>query len=413
MDLCKGGELNSRKINEKQVTIVAEQILRGVAYLHRRGICHRDLKMENILYENEKDNSPIRLIDFGLSKTYDSKGKKEKFMGAAYTLSPEVLSKKPYTEKSDIWSIGVIIWVLLAGDYPFIKDFNDLKDENSKKKLEQANHNFGITWRGRGISQCAKEFVTGCLKRDPEHRWSAIEALEYLQDTWIPKLEEIAEEDARLFPPRKKAQVKRRDSIALYTKKFMPPPSTVSEKRRKQKLTLLDEDFIEDITRYAQYSLFQRSILVTIANTMDLTDVGELKDFFLMLDTTFSGSITLLELKTELSKSESVDMNDERIEKIFNTIDYDRSGHIHYREFLAAMLMSQGLLTIDRLEDSFDRIDSQGKGFISHYDLKQYFFGSDSKERLSKKRLDSMIEEGDFNKNGQIDFDEFLQLMSG
>eukprot|EP00551_Chaetoceros_affinis_P011130 CAMPEP_0203667244 /NCGR_PEP_ID=MMETSP0090-20130426/4119_1 /ASSEMBLY_ACC=CAM_ASM_001088 /TAXON_ID=426623 /ORGANISM="Chaetoceros affinis, Strain CCMP159" /LENGTH=929 /DNA_ID=CAMNT_0050531357 /DNA_START=665 /DNA_END=3454 /DNA_ORIENTATION=- len=406
MDLCDGGPLNSRKLGEQQVTVVAEQILRGVAYLHRRGICHRDLKMENILYENKKADSPIRLIDFGLSLTYDRMDTKQKFKGAAYTLSPEVLDKKPYTEKSDMWSIGVIIWIMLAGDYPFIKEYDDLKVEETKKKLLNAKYSFGITWRGRGITEHAKAFVKGCLHRDPEDRWSALQALTYMQDTWIPKLEEKAmldaEVNARIFPAKR---LKPQDSMKL-TKERMPPPTTISATRRKKGLDILDQDALESIKRYATYSLFRKTILVTMANTMDSKDVGELQKLFLMIDTNQSGSISLPELQAAFNKDNHKDLDDEVIENIFKAIDYDSSGDIHYKEFVAAFSESQGLITYDRLTDTFDRIDSSGKGYILHDDLKNILG-----ENYNKETVDKMIEEGDFKKNGQVDFEEFLQLM--
>lgn len=414
MDLCGGGDLHSRRLDEQRVTVVAEQILRGVAYLHRRGICHRDLKMENILYETNKSNSTIRLIDFGLSLTYDQINPKQKYVGAAYTLSPEVLKKQPYTEKSDVWSIGVIIWIMLAGDYPFIKEYDDLKDELLKKKLLNAEYTFGITWRGRGISEHAKNFVRGCLRCDPTERWSALEALEYMQDQWIPFLEEQAKKDAlsaaRLLPPKKEKKQKR-DSYVYYTKERLPPPETIAATLKKRQSLLLDKHVLADIKRYAQYSLFKKTILVTVANTMDHKDVGIVSELFLMIDTNQSGTISLPELKAVLNKADedsNEKMSDENIEKLFSAIDYDGSGDIHYAEFIAAFAESQGLITIDRLEDSFDRIDRQGKGFISHDDL-HYILGGN----YSKETVDEMIKEGDFNKNGQIDFDEFVQLMIG
>lgn len=411
MDLCQGGDLNSRKLDEREVTIVAEQILRGVAYLHKRGICHRDLKMENILYESKKKDSTIRLIDFGLSHTYDRIDQKQKYVGAAYTLSPEVLARQPYTEKSDVWSIGVIIWILIAGDFPFIRNYDDLKNEAVKKKLEEANFSFGITWRGRGISEDAKNFVRGCLKRDPAERWNAMEALTFLQDTWLPTVEKKAEEDEeymrRVAP--KESRRKRQDSFMLYTKTRMAPPVTIAEKRKKNKnQSLLDKDILVDIRRFASYSLFKKTILVTMANTMDSQDVGEVRELFLMMDTNTSGTITLPELKEVLQKIESNTMSEEDIEELFKAIDYDRSGEIHYAEFLAALSESQGLITIDRLEDSFDRIDSFGKGYITHEDL-QHIMG----DNYQKEVVDKMIEEGDFKKNNQVDFEEFIQLMMG
>lgn len=274
--------------------------------------------------------------------------------------------------------------------------------------MEHGAYSFGITWRGRGITECAKEFVRGCLTCDPTERWTALQALEYMQDVWIPKLEEKAEEDAILYPIKKTTRLRKTDSMKLYSKERLPPPSTIATKRKKSgHLDLFNKDILVDIKRFADYSLFKKTILVTMANTMDSKDVGKLRELFLMIDTNQSGTITLPELKDALHKIEDPDLDDENVENIFAAIDYDGSGHIHYAEFIAAFSESQDLITHDRLEDSFDRIDSTGKGYISHDDLKNILGENHTKEAVNK-----MIEEGDFKKNGKIDFDEFLQLMT-
>ena len=102
---------------------------------HRRGILHRDLKLENILFENNHKDAKIRLIDFGLSKMFDRAVLGNNAIGSAYTLSPEIASGRGiYTEKTEVWSIGVIAWILLAGDFPFLKGKEDM--ENKEKMME-------------------------------------------------------------------------------------------------------------------------------------------------------------------------------------------------------------------------------------------------------------------------------------
>lgn len=148
-ELCTGGDLTSRKLSEPEVVVVLEQILRALAYMHRRGVVHRDLKLENILYENKKPLATIRLIDFGLSKTYDRAEISRKAIGTSYTLCPELASKTgTYTDKSDIWSLGVCAWVLLSGDFPFIRTEADLDDKFKLNRLINAQYKFGITWSG-------------------------------------------------------------------------------------------------------------------------------------------------------------------------------------------------------------------------------------------------------------------------
>ena len=140
--------MTSRQLSEPEVAVVMEQILRALAYMHGRGIVHSDLKLENVLYEDKKMGASIRLIDFGLSKTYDRAEVSRKAIGTAYTLSPEIVSKKgKYTDKTDIWSLGVCAWVLLSGDFPFIRTETDLEDSFRRNRLINAQYKFGITWR--------------------------------------------------------------------------------------------------------------------------------------------------------------------------------------------------------------------------------------------------------------------------
>ena len=378
--------------------------------MHLRGICHRDLKMENILYENGSVTSPIRIIDFGLSQTYKIGNSKKAGLGAAYCMSPEIASgAAPYTEKSDVWSIGVIIWKLLAGDYPFLKDDEDLKNENMKNKLVNANYQFGITWRGRGITEFAKTFVRGCLKKDPSERWSANEALVYLQDQWIPGLEEKSKKDAELEAKRIAALPKRTTTNKNPAVKMKEKPSVldnaISSKSRKGH-NIFDHDIIEDIMRFTDYGLLKKTALIALANTMDRRDAGMLSEVFLLVDTEHTGTISPDELKGAFKKLDIPEMNDELMEKIFAGIDHDKSGQIHYAEFLAALAEGAGLVTKARVDDAFDRIDNAGKGYISNGDLKNILG-----ENYSEEIADKMIKEGDFKKNGRVDRDEFVQLM--
>ena len=145
--------------------------------------------------------------------------------------------------------------------------------------------------------------------------------------------------------------------------------------------------------------------MTTMAHTVERDDVAHLREIFLLADTEDTGTISFLELKSALQKL-GTNMDDETLERLFEGIDQDRSGQIHYGEFLASLVESQGLVTMERLAESFDRIDSDGKGFISHDDLKKVL-GDDYNEEL----VNGMIEEADFKKNGQVDYDEFLQLM--
>ena len=132
MELCTGGELfdkiiknteNGKPFTEQQVAHIFKQMMSAVNYCHKNGIVHRDLKPENLLYFDQSEDSPIKVIDFGMSQRFDH----EKFMtekvGTAYYVSPEVIKGK-YDEKCDIWSAGVILYILICG-YPCFNGEDD------------------------------------------------------------------------------------------------------------------------------------------------------------------------------------------------------------------------------------------------------------------------------------------------
>lgn len=95
-----------------------KEILSAVTYCHKYGIVHRDLKPENILYQSKDPDSPLKIIDFGTSKTYNGDEKLNDVCGTPYYIAPEVLDGK-YTEKCDVWSCGVIMYIMLCGYPPF------------------------------------------------------------------------------------------------------------------------------------------------------------------------------------------------------------------------------------------------------------------------------------------------------
>jgi calcium-dependent protein kinase len=138
----------------------------------------RDLKPENILYESKSDSAPVKVIDFGTSRNFDPNEKMNQKFGTPYYIAPEVIRKK-YDEKCDVWSIGVIAYILLCG-YP---PFNGPNDKVIMDKVAKGQYNFdGDEWRG--VSSDAKEFIRQLLQFDPTKRYTALEAL---NDPWIVK----------------------------------------------------------------------------------------------------------------------------------------------------------------------------------------------------------------------------------
>lgn len=141
-ELLTGGDLSSRKLNEHDTKNVIEQVLRALVYLHRMGIVHRDIKLENILYENHSKHATVRLIDFGLSRTFDRTSVAKDYARTPYTMSPEAAASKGegvLTDKTDVWAVGVITFIMLSGQFPFIKTNSDTKDQAKMDKLKKVS----------------------------------------------------------------------------------------------------------------------------------------------------------------------------------------------------------------------------------------------------------------------------------
>jgi serine/threonine protein kinase len=149
-ELCTGGDLSARKLNEHDAKNVIEQILRALVYLHRMGIVHRDIKLENVLYENNCKGSPVRLIDFGLSRMFDRAALATDYTRCPYTMSPETASMissskdgrvkgENITDKTDVWAVGVVTFVILSGEFPFIKTSANLKDKYMMDRLKRVS----------------------------------------------------------------------------------------------------------------------------------------------------------------------------------------------------------------------------------------------------------------------------------
>ena len=185
MEYIRGGRLTDymkeKKFNftEKRVAELIYEIALGVKYLHKYGIIHRDLKPDNIMLTEASDRGHIKIMDFGLSKIRGKKEKTSDGFGTLTFVSPEVLIRKPYNKEIDIWSIGVILYLMLSGDLPF----DDPEDDEQKiaksivfKDVEFPQKKFG------NKSKEVIDLIKRCLTKEPRDR---IKIDEILKSDWI------------------------------------------------------------------------------------------------------------------------------------------------------------------------------------------------------------------------------------
>jgi len=179
MELVDGSELFDRIVDkgfysEKYSRNIIKQILSAVAYLHSQGIAHRDLKPENLLCSGEGEDEVVKIADFGLSKIFNEEDKLVTSCGTPGYVAPEVLLCESYDKGVDMWGIGIITYVLLAGYPPFYAD----EDAAMFERIMSCDYDFDDEcWDD--VSELAKDFIQKLLVKEPEKRLNAEEALEH------------------------------------------------------------------------------------------------------------------------------------------------------------------------------------------------------------------------------------------
>ncbi|KAK9290095.1 hypothetical protein L1049_008259 [Liquidambar formosana] len=361
MELCAGGELFDRIIKrghytERKAAQLARTIVSVVEACHSLGVMHRDLKPENFLFVNEHEESPLKTIDFGLSIFFKPGEIFTDVVGSPYYVAPEVL-RKCYGPEADVWSAGVIIYILLSGVPPFWA-------ESEQEIFEEVLHGdldfSSDPWPN--ISESAKDLVRKMLARDPKKR---ITAHEVLCHPWV--------------------QV---DGMA--------PDKP------------LDPAVLSRLKQFSAMNKLKKMALRVIAENLSEEEIAGLKEMFKIIDTDNSGQITFEELKAGLKRF-GANLNESEIHDLLQAADIDNSGTIDYGEFVAATLHLNKVERGDHLFAAFSYFDKDGSGYITQDELQQACeeFG------ISDIRLEDVIREVDQDNDGRIDYNEFVAMMQG
>ena len=209
MENCSGGDLLSYfeyheyELPETKVCEIIHKLSMAVYYLHSYGIVHRDLKPENILMTDLSASADIRLLDFGLSKIIGNDEKCTEPYGTLSFVAPEVLQGKPYDKSVDLWSIGIITFLLLCGYLPF-------DDKHSEREIARQTIQDPVPYESKiwsKLSPEAKIFVDGLLQKKPEKRYTIKEVLEH---PWIKKMDKVPEK-------RNDAKTSNQSQFGIYT----------------------------------------------------------------------------------------------------------------------------------------------------------------------------------------------------
>jgi calcium-dependent protein kinase len=368
MDYVSGGDLYSQIIEIEHYTeVIAAKIIKQlfscVTYLHKMNIIHRDLKLENMMvsYYNEKEEEiEIKLIDFGTACFYKNDKKLSLKIGSPFYIAPEVI-KGSYGFECDIWSCGIILYILLSGLPPF----QGRSNKETFKYIVNSELEFGPKWKK--ISDEAKDLVKRCLEKDPDKRIKEIDALHHpfvLNNTSI-----------------KGGNIEKKISLK----------NTLQNFTSKQKL--------------------KQAAIAFIVHQISNTKITlELKKIFNQLDTTGDGLLTKDDLKKGYKKFFTDDINDEDFDEIIKLIDQDNSGEISIEEFLRATIDYENIITEKNLKYAFDYFDKDGNGTLDKEEIRDLLGLSEENEK-TKNIIDNIVKEIDSNGDGLIDFEEFKTMM--
>ncbi|CAH9082292.1 unnamed protein product [Cuscuta europaea] len=360
MELCAGGELFDRIIarghySERAAADLIRQVVNVVYICHFMGVMHRDLKPENFLLNSKDEKAMLKATDFGLSVFLEEGKVYRDIVGSAYYVAPEVL-RRSYGKEADVWSAGVILYILLSGVPPFWAETEKgIFDCILKGDIDFESDPWPT------ISSGAKDLVGKMLTLDPRKRITSAQVLEH------PWLREGGE-----------ASDKPIDSAVL---------SRMKQFRAMNKLKQL--------------------ALKVIAENLSEEEIKGLKAMFANIDTDNSGTITYEELKSGLTRLGSK-LSEVEVKQLMEAADVDGNGTIDYIEFITATMHRHRLERDEHLYKAFQHFDKDHSGFITRDELKsamkEYGMGDEA-------TIKEIIAEVDTDNDGRINYDEFCAMM--
>ncbi|KAM0006661.1 putative protein kinase CAMK-CDPK family [Helianthus debilis subsp. tardiflorus] len=326
MELCDGGVLLDRilsrggKYTEYDAKGVLIQMLTVVAFCHLQGVVHRDLKPENFLFATKDNDAKLKAIDFGLSDFVCPEKKLDDIVGSAYYVAPEVLQRS-YSAEADVWSTGVIAYVLLCGNRPF---WGRTESGIFRSVLKNEPHFDEAMWSN--VSFEAKDFVKTLLNKDPRKRLTAAQALCH---PWIRNDNEVK--------------------------------------------TPFDISILKFLKRYICASNLRKSALRALSKTLIFDELVYLKEQFSLLEPSVNGFISVENLKTPLMKYTTEAMKESGVHEFLESLCSLQYRRMDFEEFCAAALRVHQLEGLDRWDrqsrDAYEIFEKDGNRPIVHEEL--------------------------------------------
>lgn len=361
MELCEGGELFDRIVarghyTERAAANVTRTIVEVIQMCHKHGVMHRDLKPENFLFSNKKEIAPLKAIDFGLSVFFKPGERFNEIVGSPYYMAPEVL-KRNYGPEVDVWSAGVILYILLCGVPPFWAE--------TEQGVAQAIIRSVVDFKREPwpkVSDGAKDLVRKMLDPDPTRRLTAHEVLEH---PW-------------LHNAKKASNASLGDTVRTKLMQF-----SVMNKLKKRALRV-------------------------IAEHLSAEEAAGFKEGFHVMDTSNRGKINIDELRVGLRKL-GHQVPDSDLEVLMEVGDVDKDGYLDYGEFVAISVHLRKMGNEEHLLKAFEFFDRNKSRYIEMDELRDAL--ADEIETNSEDVINAIMHDVDTDKDGRISYEEFATMM--
>jgi len=368
-DLGKFLEKN-KNLSEKQIANIIYKVLLTLQYAHQNMIIHGYISTLNILVDDITNDGEyeIKVKDFSYFKSNEPINFNQN-LGLLEYFAPEILLNKSIDKSIDLWSVGVLTYLLLDGRFP-IQGKND-------SEIEENIINFKVVkFTSENMKKCssmAREFIKKLLVFEPEKR---INALEAINDKWFNHYH-------------------------------------LGNKNKTVESSKL-EHFMSNMTSYGDHFKIQQICIALIVHNLPQNcEIKELEKAFTSIDVDMNGKLTKEELMQgfqNIFKNRSNVNIKEEVDKIFKKIDVDNSGTIGYGEFICACIDTKVLLEDRYLKFAFSCFDDNNSGFITASELKSVLTGG-GKNDISKQVVQEMMKDVDVNNDNKINYGEFKKMM--
>mmetsp|Transcript_13681 Transcript_13681/g.19114 ORF Transcript_13681/g.19114 Transcript_13681/m.19114 type:complete len:567 (+) Transcript_13681:37-1737(+) len=372
MELCKGGELFKKveegKMSESRAAKIIGELLQGLKHIHDKNVAHCDLKPENFVFLTKGNDSPIKIIDFGMAKPVPPHVYLTQFAGTPYYTAPEIIDGR-YNTACDMWSMGVIMFLLLYGYPPFHATAHKEGSASTKEILRKVLKGFKPEERpGYGaffpksikMSAEAKDLISKLLTKNTKERYTVDEMIAH---PWFTKAQGYDDP--------------------------------------------IDPRVTKSLFEFRRSNKFHQLVLHVLATHNSDDDEEAVKKSFDAMDKNNDGMITFQELAIALK-----DVQSDKLREIFDAIDDNNDGKLSLKELQMAYQQRRVLQKEERLWEAFTYLDCKHDMSLTLSEIKEAILKNpETKNLVREEEIEEAFNQADVDKDGEVDYDEFLYMM--